>query len=228
MGAVVQARTTSTRCPGKVLRVVAGRPLLAWTVERLRLASVDAIVTATSVEAADDPIEDLCRDLGVGCHRGSLDDVARRLVEAGRADDFHAIVRVSGDSPVLLPSIVSAAVERYRAIDVDLVTNVSPRTFPKGQSVEVVRLEVLEAALPRMTQPHHREHVTAWLYEHPEEVRIDNLRHDVDLSGVSMVVDTEDDFLRMRAALAALGHPGAGLDLDELLALLGPTSSDRR
>jgi spore coat polysaccharide biosynthesis protein SpsF len=227
VGAVIQARMTSVRCPGKVLRRVAGRPLLGWLVDRLSLADLDGLVVATSDEAPDDEIELACQSMGVDCHRGPLVDVAQRLRDAGRARGFDAIVRVSGDSPLLLPKTVSTAVDLYRSLDVDVVTNVFPRSFPRGQSVEVVRVAALERALPRMDDPRHREHVTSWLYEHFDDVRIHNLAASHDHSSISMAVDTEADFTRISAALEVLGHPGNGLDLDDLLALLNPTSAER-
>src|SRR5207237_10689417 len=109
---------------------------------------------------ADDAIAGFCAELGVPCHRGPHDDVAGRLLEAAERAELHGFVRVNGDSPLLDQALVDRGVRLFAAGGRDLVTNVRPRSFPRGQSVEVIGSAALRAALPRLTAPGEREHGT--------------------------------------------------------------------
>ncbi|MEJ7786236.1 MAG: NTP transferase domain-containing protein, partial [Solirubrobacteraceae bacterium] len=165
VGAVVHARMGSSRLPGKVLGDLAGRPALSWLLERLEHAQqLDVVVVATSDESADDPLEDYCVRGGHALHRGPLDDVASRVLGAAEAHHLDAVARVNGDSPMLDQRLVDQGVELLRASGADLVSNVRPRSFPPGQSVEVLCTTALRLAVERMIKAEDREHVTAWLY----------------------------------------------------------------
>ena len=201
---------SSTRLPGKVLT------LLPFVVERLQHATrLDGIVVATSTEEADDPVATLAADLGAGVHRGPLDDVAGRVLAAAKASGLDAFVRVSADSPLLDQALVDEAVELFD-VDVDLVTNVAPRSFPHGMSVEVVSVAALAGAHPRMT-PEDREHVTPILYR--GGFRIRSFTHEPDLSDVQLAVDTPDDLERLCGFVEAMTRPHWDYTLDDVLAL---------
>ena len=164
VGAVVQARMGSARLPGKTLTDLGGRPALIWLLERLeRAQELDDILIATSIDHADDVLADWCERYGVACHRGPEDDVARRVLEAARWRDLDAVARLSGDSPLLDQRLVDRGVALARRSDADLVSNVRPRSFPPGQSVEVVRTTALQLAVTQMLDAEDREHVTSWL-----------------------------------------------------------------
>mgnify|MGYP001454945949 CR=1 FL=1 len=138
--AVIQARMSSSRLPGKVLRIVRGKPLLDYLIDRLECCSqLDGIILATSDQVSDDPLFEFAKSKSLRCHRGSLDDVALRVLTA--ADEMHAdaAVRVCGDSPLLDHNQVDKFISIFRREDqMDLVTNVQHRTFPKGQSIEIL------------------------------------------------------------------------------------------
>jgi len=224
IGAVVQARMSSSRLPGKVLAPVAGRPLLALLLERLeRCDGLDAVVVATSDDPSDDVLAAWCAAEGVDVHRGPLDDVAARVLGAARARDLEGLVRISGDSPLIDPALVGRAAAGLAAGGADLVSNVvPPRTYPSGQSVEALRAGALAAATALMVQPGDREHVTPALYRHPERFRIVALRADPPCAGHRLVVDTADDLAALRALVARMRRPQAEHGLDELLVLAGP------
>lgn len=217
IGAVIQARMNSSRFPGKVLRPLAGKPMLAYIVESLQHADLDAIVVATSNHSSDNAIGRWCLSNGVHCYRGSIDDVANRLHAAGRGSHLEAIVRVSGDSPLLDHRIVNEGVRRFRESDADVLTNVFPeRTCPYGQSVEVISLDALERALPLMG-PEDHEHVTLALYRDGFEVEGFDLGED--LSGPSFAVDTPEDGNRIEALIDQMTKPHWEYDVRELLEL---------
>lgn len=205
---VVQARMSSVRLPGKVLMDLWGGPLLGRLLDRLELCKeVDGIVVATSVCSDDDPIESYLLSRGVSCFRGDLQDVASRVIGAAEKMKADALVRISGDSPLLDPKIVDAAVKTFRDLRVDLVTNVLRRTFPKGQSVEVVSLTKLKMAWLEGMTSDQREHVTKYLYETQGVCSISNIELEPDQSHLQLSVDIEEDFLKVKELLRRLGEP---------------------
>lgn len=212
---------SSSRLPGKVLAPVAGRPLLALLLERLALCEgLDAVVVATSGDPSDDVLAAWCESNAVACHRGPLDDVATRMLDAATAHGLEALVRVCADSPLIDPALVDRAVALLRAGDHDLVSNVvPPRTYPPGQSVEALRTDALAAAGALMDEPGDREHVTTVLYRHPGRFRTAALRADPPCADMRLVVDTADDLAALRALVGRMSRPQAEHGLDELMAL---------
>jgi spore coat polysaccharide biosynthesis protein SpsF len=204
-GVVVQARMTSQRVPGKVLRPLGGRPLLGHLLDRLARTGLPVVV-ATSDDASDDPIADFCDPV----HRGPLGDVAARLIGAAREHGMDPIVRVSGDSPLLDPAIVERAVALWEPGCI--VTNVKPRTFPTGQSVEVFAVAALEGAAAE-----GREHVTTGLYDRLE---VRNFESGHDWGSLRMTLDTEEDAARLESLFARMDRPPADYSLVEIVGLL--------
>lgn len=201
----------SSRLPGKVLMPLAGRPALEWLLERLEHAEgLDALVVATSDDPADDPVAAYCEARGTACHRGSLEDVAQRLLDAASAESLDAFARISGDSPLLDQRLVDQAVRLMRAGNHDLVTNVRPRSFPPGQSVEVIRT----AALARAVRPEEREHVTGALYDGGFDVhRFEAERPRTD---VRYTLDTPEDAARLERILLDMDRSPWDYRWDEL------------
>ena len=217
---IVPARMNSRRLPGKPLRDIAGKPLLQWVIESLEHVEGGAgVVVATSTDSRDDALAAWCAARGCACYRGSLDDVAGRVLGAARARGAEAFVRVSGDSPLLDPALVDRAVELYQGGGVDLVTNVFPRSFPVGQSVEVLSRAALERVLAETAHTEDREHVTRWVYANQDRYRILNFAHERDESGVRLAVDSPEDLRRIERIVAAMTGPHTEYGLPELLRL---------
>jgi spore coat polysaccharide biosynthesis protein SpsF len=169
--------------------------------------TLDAVVVATSADPSDDPLAEFCARTGVRCHRGPLDDVAARLLAVAKAEGATALVRLSGDSPLLDPGLVDQAVTLFRSGAADLVSNTSPRSFPKGQSIEVVATSALERAVAGMTTSHEREHVTPHIYAHPDAFSICSFAAGTPRPEVQLSVDTAEDFARCDAIITRLGQP---------------------
>jgi spore coat polysaccharide biosynthesis protein SpsF len=220
VAAVVQARTGSTRLPGKVLRDVRGRPLLAYLLERLEHAVlIDDVVVATSDDSSDDDLAELCRTRGVDCHRGPVGDVAGRILGAVRARGLDAFVRLSGDSPLLDQGLVDRAVALLRDTGADVATNVHPRTFPHGQSVEAFRTDAFARGYQAMRNDFDIEHASPFFYRNANDFRIAPFEHDPDLSRLRLVVDTQNDLDAFTRIVSAMDRPHWDYGLEEVLEL---------
>tara|TARA_E500000318_G_scaffold52596_1_gene49043 strand:- start:2670 stop:3338 length:669 start_codon:yes stop_codon:yes gene_type:complete len=186
---------SSQRFPGKVLHNVIGRPLLGYTFDRIRKANhLDGIILATSELDEDAPIAHFAKEEGVSCFRGPLENVALRMFNAGCYENADAILRISGDSPMIDPLVVSSVAARFKASSqVDVVTNVQERTFPKGQSVEVFSMKAMERLLNMELTENDLEHVTSGFYRHPDEFNISNIKHTENMSDLQLSVDTPED-----------------------------------
>jgi spore coat polysaccharide biosynthesis protein SpsF len=205
---VVQARVSSQRLPGKILMKLGDRPSLEYLLDSLGHAvRLDQVVVATSIDPSDETTAAFALAQGVACCRGPLDDVAARLLLAG--EEYHAdgIVRINADSPLIDPALVDQAVGLFLEGGVDVVTNVRPRTFPKGQSVEVIALAALRRAVAGMTTVHEREHVTPYIYAHPEQFSIRAFVTDQPRPDVQLSIDDAADFARCSAIIEALPAP---------------------
>jgi spore coat polysaccharide biosynthesis protein SpsF len=220
--ATIEARMTSSRLPGKVLLPAAGRPLLEHMVERLgRARHVDAIVIATTEEAASDPIADLADRLGVGCFRGSEEDVLGRVLGAARAFDADVIVETTGDCPLIDPAIVDAVIERFAEGGVDYCSNTLERTYPRGMDVQVFPTAVLAEVDGLTDDPADREHVSLYIYEHSERYRLRSVVYDrPETAALRLTVDTPEDYALVQAIFEALYPRDPAFGLEAMLALV--------
>ncbi len=198
---IVVARMSSKRLPGKSLTCLSGRTVLGHVVQRVEQSrEADTFLVATSTESSDDPILQWCEHAGVRCFRGSLSNVTLRVLQAGKEAGARKIVRVSADSPFIDPALIDYAIRLFRQNAVDLVTNVHPRSFPVGQSVEVMTVEALSRIVIKGLTPEQEEHVTKGFYDLPNEFRILNFNpEDVmgtatcDHTMVHMSIDSPED-----------------------------------
>lgn len=205
--AVIQARMTSRRLPGKVLLEVLGRPLLAHQIDRVRRAKhIDAVIIATTANPSDDPIAALAEAEGVGCHRGSETDVLGRVTNAAADANAEIVVRLTGDCPLIDPTLLDEAVGRLAESNppLDYVTNDPPRTWPIGLDVEVIHMAALRIANTDATSAYDREHVTPFLYSRPDRFRLDSIRCPEDLSHHRWTLDEPADFELIKRILETL------------------------
>lgn len=211
--AIIQARMGSTRLPGKVLRTLADRSVLAHVLARVGVAKrLDAIWVATTDRPADDPVVEECRRLGAPCFRGSEDDVLARYHGAAQAAQARVIVRVTSDCPlfdgVLLDEMLAVFQSANQPqITVDYLSNVLERTYPRGLDAEIFTFAALARARREARQPHEREHVTPYFYQHPELFRLRSFAGNTDWSGHRWTLDTPEDWRFIEAVYAALYSP---------------------
>jgi len=200
--AIVQARTGSTRLPGKVLADVAGRPLIDRVVARAQAATqVDEVMIATTDLPADDALAEAAGRLSVACHRGSEHDVLSRYRDGARVAGADAVVRITGDCPLIDPAVIDRVVAALTADEpVDLASNVLRRTYPKGLDVEALFSDTLERIHRLARSPAAREHVTWFAYrERPELFLLRSVEHEHDeAGGRNWSVDTPEDLEHVR------------------------------
>lgn len=219
--AIVQARVSSSRFPGKVLVPLRGQPLAIYILRRLsrskRLASV---LLATSTSEDDGALAAAVDRAGFSVFRGSLEDVLTRFVEAARLSGAEAVVRVTGDCPLVDVDVLDAMIDRFIAGDLDYLSNVGPPTFPDGLDLEIMRVSTLEIAAREARPGHQREHVTPFIRDNPQRFRIANFTNpDGNEAGYRWSVDVPDDLVRVADLIDAAGtdYPSLG-DLRRVLA----------
>jgi len=222
MLAIIQARMSSTRLPGKVLKELDGKPMLQWTIERLGSSKLlKKIVVTTSMGSGDDEVEEFCLAQNIECHRGPLKNVAQRFAEVATLEKAESFVRTNGDSPLIDPEIIDQAIAIFRMTAVDFVTNTMIRTFPKGQSVEVLNSGHFIELCKHMTEPEDKEHVTKVFYKNPKKHRIVSFTSGMDAGHVQMSVDTPEDFEVVEKLIQmSNGHPEGWKKLLRLKATL--------
>ncbi len=216
--AVIQARMSSQRFPGKVLTKVNGKPLLGYLLESLEhCPGIEDIVVATSDEQSDTPVSQYCRKEKIQCYRGPLEDVAARFIGAMETYEMDAFVRVCGDSPLLLPETVNKGITLFETGNYQIVTNTLKRSFPKGQTVEIVEAETYRNAYPAMKTPGDLEHVTPYFYRNHDKFKIHNFRHKKDCSTMQMSVDCPEELDTVAHILDNMEKPHWQYSVDELI-----------
>lgn len=167
--AIVQARMGATRLPGKVLMEVCEKPLLEHLIDRLKLSkNLDNVIVATTNNYIDDPIANLCKQLNVDYFRGSENDVLKRVLECAKFYKTDVIIEITGDCPMIDWTVVDEVIELYKNSNYDYISNILKRTYPRGLDVQVFSTKILEKVNSLTNHPIDREHVSIYIYNHPE------------------------------------------------------------
>jgi spore coat polysaccharide biosynthesis protein SpsF len=220
--AIIQARMGSSRLPGKVLLDLGGQPMLNRVVERTKRAkTVEAVVVATTSEPVDDPVADYCNAHGHPVYRGSLHDVLDRYYHAARWSEAQTVVRITADCPLIDPAVVDRTVEAFLGADLPHLQPLNPglpggydfcanrlpppwgRTYPIGLDTEVCSFAGLETIWKEAQEPHQREHVMPYFYDHQERFKILLVHHAKDLGALRLTVDTAEDLELLRRVYAS-------------------------
>jgi len=226
---VVQARTSSTRLPGKILKDLGGQPLLLRMMERLRRVRTPArCVVAMTTDPDDDVIESLCARHGVERYRGHPTDLLDRHYRAARAFGASTVAKIPSDCPLIDPAVVDRVLARFERGDCDYASNLHPASYPDGNDVEVMGIDALEAAWREAVLPMEREHTTPFIWERPERFRLANVDWQDD-RGVAMpdrsmshrwTIDYREDYDFIRSVFEELYPSNPGFGLGDILALL--------
>lgn len=203
--AILQARMSSRRLPGKVLRPILGRPMLSLQIERLRRCRrIDRLIVATSSDPSDAPIAELCSRERIDCFRGDLQDVLDRFYQAASRYAPEHVVRLTGDCPLADPGLIDRVIDFHLEGGYDFTGNALVRTFPHGLDVSVFRHALLGEAWREAQRPAEREHVTVYMKAHPERYRLGDFRDVQDRSHLRWTVDEPADFDFVRAVYERL------------------------
>jgi spore coat polysaccharide biosynthesis protein SpsF len=211
----------SSRLPGKVLLDIAGQPMLGRVVERTRQAkTIDQVIVATTVEPGDDPVADYCDAHGYPVYRGSLHDVLDRYYQAARWSAAETVVRITADCPLIDPEVVDRTVQAFHGADLPHLQCLNPglpggyafcanrlpppwgRTYPIGLDTEVCAFTDLETIWKEAQEPHQREHVMPFFYDHQERFKILLVHHETDYGALRLTVDTAQDLELVRQVFA--------------------------
>ncbi len=221
--ATIEARMTSTRLPGKVLKPCLGRQMMELLVERVKRSRlIDEIVISTTVNQTDDVLVRCAQDLGVGYYRGSEEDVVERVVGAMDAAGADIVVQLTGDCPLLDWAVVDQLIRLYQANTFDYVSNTLVRSYPRGLDCQVVSMETLRESLRIASDPAQHEHVCLSIYERPERFRLFNLMAPPALCypGQRWTLDTEQDYRFISTIYEALYAKNPAFTSADILAFL--------
>lgn len=201
--AIIQARMGSSRCPGKVLEPIAGRPLLEFLIDRLKhAASLDEIVVATTEREEDDAIAQVADAIGIRVVRGNEHDVLGRYIQAATEADTDLIVRVCADNPFTDPRLIDRAVDVFHDSDADHVSMFAEPTYPYGVGCAVFATETLRRIGATTDDPADREHVEPPLLR-ADDVKTIHLRAPPALDRPEIHVSVDEPFELQRAARIA-------------------------
>lgn len=220
IAAIVQARMTSTRLPGKVLKEVRGKPLLSYLIERLRrVNNIEKIIIATTNNKEDDPIVELCKKEFVSYFRGSEDDVLDRYYQTAKKFGVDHVVRITSDCPLIDPQICDRVIGIYINSDIDYVH--TGLTFAEGVDCEVLSFRALQKAWHEANLKSEREHITLYIHNHLKLFKKITLINETDDSKYRFTVDEWEDYLVVKAILEGLysrdSQPFTANDVKEFL-----------
>jgi len=223
---VVQARMSSSRLPGKILKPILGKSLLSRMVERVQMISHEAtIVIATSDAEEDDVVETEAVAMGVRCYRGSLNNCLDRHYQAGKKYGADAVIKIPSDCPLIDPRIIDQVLDFYFAHEgeYDFVNNLHPATWPDGNDVEIMTMACIEKAWKEASRPLELEHTTPYIWENPDKFRIANITwpsgKDYSMSH-RFTIDYQEDYEFIKRVFKELYPQKPDFSCDDILDLL--------
>ncbi len=219
--AIIQARVSSTRLPGKILKKIEGKTILEHVIDRVKAAqNLDDIIVATTVRKEDLEIVKLCASLGISVFCGSEDDVLDRYYQAARLFKVNHVVRITSDCPLIDFKIIDDVTDLYFKEKVDYVSNTIPETFPDGEDVEVFSFKALKTAWKNAKMSSEREHVTPYLKNNPKIFRTVNFKCKIYLADKRWTIDEPEDFEFIRIVYENLYPQDLLFGMDKILLFL--------
>lgn len=222
--AVIQARMGSTRLPRKVMLDLSGKPVLWHVVKRIQGSKLlDEIIVATSEDSSNDVIREFCAEHQIKCYSGSEEDVLDRFFQAARAlklEPQNLVVRITADCPLIDPDVVDQTIGALKQHQVDYASNTINPTYPDGLDCEVMTFSSLQRAWQEAKMRSEREHVTPYIYKHPELFTLLNVTNSEDLSSFRLTLDQEEDYKLIEWIYLNLYKENNLFLMDEILDLL--------
>ncbi len=216
--AIIQARCSSSRLPGKVLKELGGKPMIQQVYDRVQKArSVHQTIIATSVDSSDNPLAQFCEHHSISYYRGDLNDVLTRFSEAAKKYQAQILVRITGDCPLIDPEVIDRVVQAYQnnVQNVDYASNIDFLTYPDGLDTEVFSIQALEQANQKATLKSDREHVTPYMRKHLRKINV--ALDQANYSHLRWTVDQQEDFDFVQKIFQDVGKEGRHFGMDEIL-----------
>ena len=222
IGITIEARMSSSRLPGKTMKPLLGKPMLARMIERLKMVKLaDVIIVATTNLTVDAPIVDLAKEMGIGYYQGSSEDVLDRVLQAAKKYKIDIIVETCGDCPVIDPGIIEMEIQTFLENDVDYVGCHLVKTFPLGLDAKLFTTKTLEEVADITNDPPDRENVSLYIYEHPEKYKLLNIeaKGRQRRTDLRLVVDYQEDFDLIESIYKELYDNKPHFNYDDMLDL---------
>jgi spore coat polysaccharide biosynthesis protein SpsF len=221
---VIQARSGSSRLPGKVFLDLCGKPLLVRMTERVLAARLSGtVVIATTTEKEDDRVADLCRDHGLLCFRGHPTDLLDRHYRCGAHFKADIVVKIPSDCPLIDPAVIDRVMEMALNSDADYLSNLHPATYPDGNDVEAIRWEALSRAWGEAERDFEREHTTPYIWERPQQFKLMTVKWENGLDysmSHRFTIDYREDYDFIKAVYEELFPKNPLFGLNDILQLL--------
>lgn len=222
---VIQARTGSTRLPGKVMLPICDASLLQRMVERVASANLSGtIVVATTTDSADDLVEKICTDNNIHCFRGHPTDLLDRHYQVGKKWAADVVIKIPSDCPLIDPAVIDKVIQFYldHIDQYDFVSNLHPATYPDGNDVEIMTFNALETAWKNAKLPMEREHTTPYIWERPDQFRLGNVAWETGLNYAMshrFTIDYPEDYEFIKVIYDKLFPINAKFALEDILAI---------
>ena len=215
---IIQARYSSKRLPGKVLKKISGTTVLQRVINQVKKSKkISKIIIATSNHKTDKKIINFCIKNKIPSIAGSLNNVFKRFHSIIVHEDCKSFVRISADSPLIDPSIIDKAITLFNKKKYDIVTNIFPRTFPKGFSVEVVNSKLILDFLLKIKKKKRQEHLTSFFYDNYKNFKIKNFYNKINNSNINLSIDSFADFIKAKSILNFCKNKNYSLDYTLLI-----------
>jgi len=200
---IIQARTSSRRFPNKVLTKINNIPMLTFVYDRVKKAKkIKKIIIAFSKNNSDNELQKYCKKKKYNYFRGSLNNVLERYSKVSQKYKVNSFVRVNGDSPCIDPELIDYGLKLFQKKDCDIVTNVFPRSFPKGVSVEVIKSSLVHKLVKnKKLSKYNKEHMTSYFYKNYKKFNIVNFKNRKNYSKFNLAVDKKDDLKKIEKIL---------------------------
>lgn len=219
-GAIILSRLDSSRLPGKALVEICGRCLLEWCIESLKYDEFYKVIIATTTRKIDDPIVEVAIKNNLPYFRGETNNVAQRILDTAKFFNLKYFARINGDSPFIRRKLIKLGFEKIEEPNYDFVTNLVPRRFPYGISVEVFNTDIFEKTILKLESPEQKEHVTSYFYENITQFNPYCIKYDKNDSNdhfVRLVVDDKNDLEMTRKIIKKIGNNFREAEIEEFI-----------
>lgn len=219
--AILQARVSSKRLPGKVLKPILGKPMLLHQIKRIQRSKlIDKLIVATSESPSDDAIEKICQDNNIDLFRGNLENVLDRFIQCAKKYNPKHIVRLTGDCPLIDWQVIDKTIQCHISGKYDYVNNRIKPAFPDGLDVEVISYSSLKIASNNAVLNSDKEHVTLYIRNRNNQFKLGSYFNSEDLSYMRWTVDEPEDFILVKKIFINLYQDNPNFLINDVLEFL--------